>query len=784
MGLASPSAARDLDGLSLTDHERQWLAEHPNIRLGDDFMWPPFAFVDDKGVYSGISSGYMDWIARSLQTEIRPVLGLTWAQVVDRVKAHEIDLLPAVVRSKEREAYLNFTKPYITFPVVIATNRDNGIVSDLESLAGRRVGVVKGYITNELLAKDYPAINLVPFDSLEAGLTELDGQRVDAVVDNLAAIIYESRRLRLAHIKIGEATPYRFELCMATRKDWPELAAILDKSLEAISTREKTAIENTWLAVEVNFGLDLKMVLLWAVPSGLATAAVLVVILVWNRRLNREVVIRKRSEAALLESQQIAAALMNASADAALLLDADGIVRAANQALARRFARSVDDLVGAQFFDLLPAGLAATRRTACDEVIATGKPQCIKDERAGLVLENMIYPVFGAEGGVTRVAIYSRDITEQYHAEQAIRQVQEQYRLLFTDSPDAYLIMEVADGRISDCNRATEALLRVDRDRIVGLTPDALSPPLQPDGRPSRDAVAERIAETVEKGYHRFEWLHRRPDGSDFWAEVAIAPGTYQARDVLLVSWRDISDRKQAEHELSAVRDHLAKSNAELEQFAYVASHDLRQPLRMITSYLGLIERRLAGQLTGEIKDFLGFAVGGAKRMDALIVGLLEYSRTGKSAQMAPLALAEAVAEALGNLALAIQDAGGTVRVASDLPTVRGDWIEMVRLFQNLISNALKYHLPDQVPEVEIGCRRQGAEWVISVRDNGIGIAPEDHDRVFGIFQRLVTRDAYEGTGIGLAVCKKIVDHHRGRIWIESGAGAGTTFLVALPAFD
>ena len=237
---------------------------------------------------------------------------------------------------------------------------------------------------------------------------------------------------------------------------------------------------------------------------------------------------------------------------------------------------------------------------------------------------------------------------------------------------------------------------------------------------------------------------------------------------------------RRSESELERDAQLLTQKNQELEQFSYVASHDLRQPLRMISSYLGLIERRLGPDLGGEIKDFLDFAVGGARRMDRLILDLLEYSRTGKSTQRVPVSLGQAVADARANLTVAMREADAEIIVADDLPTVSGDPTDLTRLFQNLIGNAVKYRAPDRRPRVVISCRRLDGEWLVSVMDNGIGIAEEDRERAFAIFQRLVPQEAYEGTGIGLAVCKKIVEHHGGRIWIESAPDGGSIFNVTI----
>ncbi|HEY0835502.1 MAG TPA: PAS domain S-box protein [Azospirillum sp.] len=287
------------------------------------------------------------------------------------------------------------------------------------------------------------------------------------------------------------------------------------------------------------------------------------------------------------------------------------------------------------------------------------------------------------------------------------------------------------------------------------------------------------------------ELKNRRKDGSLYWESVAISPVFGEGGEVVRYAGikEDVTYRKETEARIAEANRllnqqaiQLKRSNEELEQFAYVASHDLRQPLRAVTNYLSLIERSLGDTLDEEIKEFIGFATGGAKRMDALIRDLLEYSRIGRRERpFEEVPLAEAVADCLLDLEVAIGEAGARVDIADGLPTVRGDRIELARLFQNLIGNAVKYRAPGRDPHVAVDWRDAGEDWLIRVRDNGIGIEAKDFDRAFGVFQRLVTRERYEGTGIGLAVCRKITERHGGRIWIESTVGEGSTFLITLP---
>jgi PAS domain S-box-containing protein len=245
--------------------------------------------------------------------------------------------------------------------------------------------------------------------------------------------------------------------------------------------------------------------------------------------------------------------------------------------------------------------------------------------------------------------------------------------------------------------------------------------------------------------------------------------------------------RKQAEAALQEANDQLtvkaeqlSRSNAELEQFAYVASHDLQEPLRMIASYTQLILRRYGDRFDGDAREFMDFIVDGATRMKQLIEDLLAYSRVGTHGKaFRPTDSGAAVQKALANLRAAIESSTGTVTY-DPLPTINADEFQLVQLFQNLIGNALKFK-GAETPRVHISVNEQADTWTFGVKDNGIGIDGEYFDRIFMVFQRLHSRTDYPGTGIGLAICKKVVDRHGGRLWIESGVGSGSTFWFTVP---
>ena len=242
----------------------------------------------------------------------------------------------------------------------------------------------------------------------------------------------------------------------------------------------------------------------------------------------------------------------------------------------------------------------------------------------------------------------------------------------------------------------------------------------------------------------------------------------------------EMDERKKAEEALHRRTNELAKSNAELEQFAYIASHDLQEPLRMISSYVQLLAKRYRGHLDQDADDFIDYASDGALRMQGLINDLLAYSRVGtRGISFEKAHLETALSQAMGNLQLALKEKNAVV-THDPLPVVHGDIGQLTQVFQNLIDNAIKFRREEQ-PKINISAKIQNGECICSVRDNGIGIAPEFQNKLFLLFQRLHTRKEYPGTGLGLAICKRIVERHGGRIWVESCAGEGSTFYFTIP---
>jgi chemotaxis family two-component system sensor kinase Cph1 len=304
-----------------------------------------------------------------------------------------------------------------------------------------------------------------------------------------------------------------------------------------------------------------------------------------------------------------------------------------------------------------------------------------------------------------------------------------------------------------------------------------------------RDAEEHAAKLAAREPFQDFEYGRRDAAGEIHYVSVSGHPvfdagGAFRGyRGV----GKDITRRKRDEGALRDAHDELelrardlTRSNEELQQFAYVASHDLQEPLRMVSSYTQLLERRYRDKLDGDAKEFMEFIVDGAARMKQLIEDLLAYSRVGtRGRDFSEVDSGTALAKALGNLRAA-QQASGAVVTHDAMPTVLADGSQLTQMFQNLIGNAMKFRATE-APHVHVGAETREHVWVFTVRDNGIGLDPQYADRIFMMFQRLHNKTEYPGTGIGLAICKKIVDRHGGRIWVDSKPGEGSTFGFTLP---
>jgi PAS domain S-box-containing protein len=343
----------DKRSITLTNEEQKWLAQHPDLRLGVDPAWPPFEFFDITRVYSGIASDYVRFLNQKLNINMVPVQDLSWSQVMEKARAGEIDILPCVLKTPERSKFLRFTKPYLSFPMVILTREDAAFISGVQDFEDNKVAVVRGYATQELLEQDYPDRKFYLANNLEEALKALSKGKIDAYVGNLASITYTTQKLGLTNLKVATSSPYKFELAFAVRKDWPQLVNILNKSLESLPDSKRAEIHNRWISVRFERGID------WTPISQLVGAIVLVsgfifiIIIRWNRALSKEVTERKRAEEAIRESQERFNTILKTTNQGFWLVDNNTIALDVNDAMCEILDRTKEEIIGRKIYDFL-----------------------------------------------------------------------------------------------------------------------------------------------------------------------------------------------------------------------------------------------------------------------------------------------------------------------------------------------------------------------------------------------------------------------------------------------
>jgi PAS domain S-box-containing protein len=503
----------------------------------------------------------------------------------------------------------------------------------------------------------------------------------------------------------------------------------------------------------------------------------------------RDIAVRKDAEKHLAQMEGRYRGLLEAAPDAMVVVNQGGEIVLLNLQAEKQFGYRRDELLGQQVKNIIPEGFAERllsdgRRSAEDALaqqIGTGiELQGRRKDGSEFPIEIMLSPLESAEGILVTAAI--RDIAVRKDAEKHLAQMEGRYRGLLEAAPDAMVVVNQG-GEIVLLNLQAEKQFGYRRDELLGqqvknIIPEGFAERLLSDRlRSAEDALAQQIGTGIEL-------QGRRKDDSEFPIEIMLSPLESAEGILVTAAIRDISTRKKAEAALLRNVQDLNRSNEELEQFANIASHDLQEPLRMVASYTQLLAKRYKGRLDADADEFIAYAVDGSNRMQGLIQDLLAYSRAGTNGREHRKTSTESVLKvALINLRATIEESGALV-THDPLPAIMTDDTQLAQVFQNLVGNAIKYRRA-AIPHVHVSASKSAdKEWIFSVRDNGLGIDPQYFEKIFVIFQRLHGRDEFKGTGIGLAICKKMLERLGGRIWVESTPGKGSTFFFALPEIE
>ena len=476
-------------------------------------------------------------------------------------------------------------------------------------------------------------------------------------------------------------------------------------------------------------------------------------------------------ERVTIESEHLAA-IVRSSDDAILSKDRNAIVTSWNEAAERLYGYSSDEVVGQSVAIIIPPDRHGEEFEIIDKILAGERVEHYETERlrkdgSRVSVSLTASPIHSADGEIVGVSTQARDLSETQRALHGV--------------PVGIAIIDLEGGEyrgLRQVNAEMTRLLGYTAAELASIAPGELTHP--DDAEVERQLFQDLVA--GRRGSFGIEKRNRHKDGHWVWVWLTVSlVGDEDPPRAALAHLLDISQRRAAEAELERAQENLERSNAELDQFAYVASHDLKEPLILLSAYARMLSERHGDALDEEGRTFLAHVRDEAARMKSMIDDLLDYSRLQTRAEDASsIELAEVVDTAIRTLAPRIEEAGARVEIQGALPALHGSPAQFERLFRNLIGNAIKFH-GDEPPVVTISAEMVDAACVVSVTDNGIGVDPAQADRIFDVFQRLHSQDQYAGTGMGLAICKRIVERHGGRIWVDPAPGGGSVLKFALP---
>ncbi len=479
---------------------------------------------------------------------------------------------------------------------------------------------------------------------------------------------------------------------------------------------------------------------------------------------------RTQAELALRAANQVLTALIRCAPLPITVIDRNGTINVWNPAAEDVLGWSKEEMLGRRLSEVLGGndGLAAALERSLSEGGAIGV-ETREERKDGASVDLRLYssPLTDSSGQVQGVVGILTDVTERNLILEAFRESKERFQSAFVYAPIGMGIASL-EGRILRVNPAFCKMLGYSDTELVRMSWEEL---IHPEDR-------HRWNEAATPAELRL--VHRDGDLVYVQWNTSLVRDSEGKPQYQICQAVDITERKQAEEKIRRYAAELEKSNADLQHFAYVASHDLQEPLRMVRGFVELLARRYEGKLGPDADEYIRFAVDGATRMQNLIRGLLAYSRVGtRGKSFGPVDTGAVVRHSLLDLEMALKESGAEV-THDPLPVVMGDDTQLTQLFQNLIGNAIKFR-SESPPKIHVGVTDEKDVWRFAVRDNGIGFDPRHADRIFQMFQRLHGRSEYPGTGIGLALCKRIVERHRGKIWVESAPGRGSTFYFTIP---
>ena len=795
--IAPAAETHGAGSIRLTDDEREWLARHRDIRLAVDPARPPYQFMDNLEVFSGIASDYVRRINEALGTNMQPVSDLSREEAIEKFFGGDLDVIPCVVVMEKWGQRMLYTIPYLTSSIVIVTREDAPFISNVRALAPERVAVLMGHAAQEYLEADYPESDWVLVKTTEEALEKVSKGKLDAFIGDLATITYATQSLGLKNLKVAATTPYKVQMAFGVRQDWPELVPLLNRVLREIPETDKNAILNRWVNVRLERGVDWGLVgsIVGAILA--VVAAILAVIFNWNRKLAREAVLRR-------EAEERTRLTLDSAGDGIIGVDSEGRATFVNNAAERMLGFGEGELIGNPIHDLIhhsrsdgspyPAVECPMRAAFSDgEVHRVDEEMLWRKDGTGFQAEYIANPI-RKDGRVIGAVIAFEDITERKQAEERVRNSEQRLAQIIDFLPDPTWVVD-NEGVVATWNRAMEVLTGLPAKDMVGKGNYEYAFAFYDERRPVLiDLVRTWTPEFADK------YLSIKQDGSILRSESHHPRlgdgGLYLSGTAGLLydasgnpagaieALRDITDRKQMEEKLRQAQEAAEAASKAKGDFLANMSHEIRTPMNAI---LGMAHLALKTELTPKQRDYLDKINTAGNSLLGIINDILDFSKieAGKLEMEAVPFNLEAVMDNLASLiTVKANEKEGLEVLFSTSPEVPralvGDPLRLGQVLINLANNAVKFTERGEivVSSELVHAGKKTVEVKFAVRDTGIGLTDEQKARLFQSFSQADTSTTrkFGGTGLGLAISKRLVEMMGGRIWVESVPGNGSTF--------